>query len=519
MAAVLYASFAALCMGCAAWLAERALRHQGVATRWVWLASLALSTALVGWGLSPVTPAAPAEAAPTHEQASQQAEPTLPAAIRHVQAQVRQGVAHEARRLEAAAPPSSLPRAGAALSLGLLAALAFNGWALKRRMRGWQHGTLLGTPVRVAPDAGPAVVGLLRPRIVVPQWLLHAPTAQQRIVLAHEQAHLDGRDPQWLAFALLVLVAMPWNLPLWWQVRRLRRAMEVDCDARVLSGGHAPRAYGEVLLAVGQRQSTRLGFAMSAPPSFLEQRITLMLKRHPSSGPGRTAGLLVAGLSLAMAAAAAQLGSPGTAVNLPADVLGALDGDYQTAEQEILHVSHEGPRLFAQSTGRPRVEWKAYSDTELAAINGRQRATVQRDGHGRVNGLVLHLHGTDLAARRIPEAEARRIADGIAARIRQQVASPGTEAAVQRFAAQIQATPARLDGLNALMAAGVREQNEQMRPVFARLGAVKSVEFAGVSQTGYDKYLMQCEHGSVLWDILLDADGTISRVNFTFPSL
>ncbi|UUZ52386.1 hypothetical protein LP419_22985 [Massilia sp. H-1] len=46
---------------------------------------------------------------------------------------------------------------------------------------------------------------------------------------------MAARDPQLLGLALLVLVAMPWNLPMWWQLRRLRHAIEVDCDARVLA--------------------------------------------------------------------------------------------------------------------------------------------------------------------------------------------------------------------------------------------------------------------------------------------
>jgi len=74
---------------------------------------------------------------------------------------------------------------------------------------------------------------------------------------------------------------MPWNLPLWWQLRRLRRAIEVDCDARVLNAGHDVNRYGETLLEVGQRHSAFLGSvaAMSESKSFLEQRIRIMLSK------------------------------------------------------------------------------------------------------------------------------------------------------------------------------------------------------------------------------------------------
>jgi bla regulator protein blaR1 len=65
--------------------------------------------------------------------------------------------------------------------------------------------------------------------------------------------HIAARDPWLLLLALAIVVAAPWNLPLWWELRRLRFAIEVDCDARVVSRGADVRTYGEVLLAVGQQ--------------------------------------------------------------------------------------------------------------------------------------------------------------------------------------------------------------------------------------------------------------------------
>ena len=94
----------------------------------------------------------------------------------------------------------------------------------------------------VTDDVGPAVVGLLRPRIVVPRWVTMALPSHQAAVIAHEQSHLDARDPQLFTLALALLVFMPWNLPLWWQLRRLRYAIEIDCDARVLEGRDGPHA-------------------------------------------------------------------------------------------------------------------------------------------------------------------------------------------------------------------------------------------------------------------------------------
>jgi len=142
------------------------------------------------------------------------------------------------------------------------------------------------------------------------------------MVIAHELSHVEAGDQKLLAAALLVLLCMPWNVPLWWQLRRLRRAIEVDCDARVLKEGHSAADYGEVLLEVGQRQSVLIGAvaAMSEAVSFLEQRIRIM-----TSAPvrrRRMSATTLGALSLGIVAVAVQVAPP-NAVSTPQQVIGA----------------------------------------------------------------------------------------------------------------------------------------------------------------------------------------------------
>jgi len=113
-----------------------------------------------------------------------------------------------------------------------------------------------------------------------------------------------------LAIAILLIVAMPWNLPLWWQLRRLRFAIEMDCDARVLKGGHDVSRYGEALIMVGERQSSRIAVvaAMSESKSFLEQRIRKMLWKQKKFA--WVSGAALAGLGLVLAASAAEVSPP-----------------------------------------------------------------------------------------------------------------------------------------------------------------------------------------------------------------
>jgi len=110
--------------------------------------------------------------------------------------------------------------------------------------------------------------------------------------------------------ALALLVAMPWNLPLSWQLRRLRFAIEVDCDARVLRQGHDISQYGETLIAVGARRGRPLALvpAMAGSPSSLEQRIRTMVRKETRFGWAFAAGLT--GIALALAASAAEVSPP-----------------------------------------------------------------------------------------------------------------------------------------------------------------------------------------------------------------
>ena len=57
-----------------------------------------------------------------------------------------------------------------------------------------------------------------------------------------------------IAAAAWAVALFPWNPALWLIVKRLRLAIEIDCDARVLAGRRSDvRDYGMLLLTVGSR--------------------------------------------------------------------------------------------------------------------------------------------------------------------------------------------------------------------------------------------------------------------------
>lgn len=135
-----------------------------------------------------------------------------------------------------------------------------------------------GVPIVVTDSLGPAAVGFWRTRVVVPRWVLAMPGAQRKYILQHENEHLRAHDTHLLFVTSLALILTPWNVALWWQLRRLSLAVEVDCDNRVVAALGNPSLYGNLLFAVAQASShgPRLQPGLLGK-GMLERRLTALL--------------------------------------------------------------------------------------------------------------------------------------------------------------------------------------------------------------------------------------------------
>jgi beta-lactamase regulating signal transducer with metallopeptidase domain/ankyrin repeat protein len=297
-------TFAISCLlGIAALAVERACRLQRWPSRWIWTAVLAAPFLLPFTARVADQPVALVE--------SPAAATVSPAARESVAAPSPQP-AYLIDRLvpsqQVAALLGVLWICGSAL---LAAGLTIAWLRMRRRAASWTRRTLDGTSVLVSADVGPAVIGFWRLQIVVPQWLLSADQQVRRLALAHESQHVQARDPLLLFAATMAVVLMPWNLPLWWQWRRLRFAIEVDCDTRVLTSGRiANFEYAEALLNVAERSSDvpLAAAAMCESASTLEKRIHLFLLDRTTWQRAVAFVLLVGGIGVA--AAAAQIDAP-----------------------------------------------------------------------------------------------------------------------------------------------------------------------------------------------------------------
>jgi hypothetical protein len=161
--------------------------------------------------------------------------------------------------------------------------LAGTGRSLRRRCRKGRWTRVDGVLTLVTKNTGPAVAGFRGGVILLPRWVMEMEDRERRLVVAHEEEHRRAGDSRLLAMSLAALALVPWNAPLWWQVRRLRHAIELDCDARVLSRGGDARSYGALLIEIGRRASGHAVAiaAFSESSTFLERRIRAMVNRKP----------------------------------------------------------------------------------------------------------------------------------------------------------------------------------------------------------------------------------------------
>jgi bla regulator protein blaR1 len=523
LAWMLYAIMVSALLSIGALLAERAARLKRAGTRWIWITAIVASLALPTV-ISSVSVELPNIMTPAVKQKV--------VALRQVTTQALSPVTWISG---SAAEPSGwrtfdgwLKSSWRAASAAMLLALIAAGVHLFLRKRRWRTSTVAGAQVYVTEGVGPAVVGLLRPRIVVPKWVTLALPRLQSAVIAHEQSHLDARDPQLLTLGLALLVFMPWNLPLWWQLRRLRCAIEVDCDARVLKGGLDPTHYGETLISVGERQSAYIGAvaAMSESKSFLEERIRIMISKPVRWRRAAIAGL--AGVSIALTALAAQVSPPNTstlesteaaggakqpgervAIKLPAATLDRYVGTYRLNDNMFVDVRRSGEALMARVTGQPDFEIYAESEDHFFWKVVDAQIVFANDGSGAAPAATLHQAGQDFPLPRVDATLSTAAQSNIDAHIQSQAPLPGTEAALRRTIDSMISGKINYDEMEPALAETTRKQESSVAALMKQMGPIKSITFTGVGQMGWDGFDVQHANGKLQYRIVLAPNGKI----------
>lgn len=274
--------------------------------------------------------------------------------------------------------PSLVQKSVAALwllgSLTVLGVFGVSYVRIRRRVARWPLRNIGTVLARIAPRAGPAVVGLAPPEIIIPAWLLERSAEEQQLVVTHEQEHVRAGDPWLLIGACAALVLFPWNPALWFAFARLQLAVELDCDRRVLRRGVPAAKYGSLLIEISSLRVT-LPSAMPAfshNSSYLERRLMAMTSRVSRfARPRRIAG---AGVALVALIAACESRLPTSADIEKADGAAAIK---QVAEAGLV-----------KSDVVYTIDGKPVTAAEAKAISAEELAGVQVEKAKAYQGLV-----------------------------------------------------------------------------------------------------------------------------------
>ncbi|HEV8416657.1 MAG TPA: M56 family metallopeptidase [Bryobacteraceae bacterium] len=206
----------------------------------------------------------------------------------------------------------------------------------------------------------PMTWGVLRPVILVPEYVEDWSAEQRDMVIRHERAHIERRDWLWQGFAQ-VMTAVFWFHPLvWLALVQIRKEAEHAADDATLATGVQAPDYADRLLAVARQlsgPSTIAGVAMVRRPA-LTSRIAAILdtaRTRSSAGSGARIGVVLAALALMIPLSAFQnrpiyhAGEDGVT---PPSVAHKVDPSYTEEAKEAKIQGTVGLSLVVNSQGR-----------------------------------------------------------------------------------------------------------------------------------------------------------------------
>ena len=110
------------------------------------------------------------------------------------------------------------------------------------------------------------------------------------------------------------------------------------------------------------------------------------------------------------------------------------------------------------------------------------------------------------------DAESKRLVDAasaVARRIKDQTATPGSEAMVRSTISQLRAGTPDYDHMSPGMANLTRQQLPTLQARVVGMGALQSATFTGVAPNGADIYQLKFDNGSLEFRIGVGADGKV----------
>lgn len=398
-------------------------------------------------------------------------------------------------------------------------------------------------PVKASPTSvEPGIVGVLRPVLVIPEGLAERLSEKElRAVLAHELCHVRRRDNLTAAVHMAV-EAIFWFFPVvWWVGARLILERERACDESVLAGGNDPGTYAESILKVCKFYlHSPLACMAGASGGDLKKRVEAIMNPRKlfRLGPLQRGVLaltasaaLVVPLALGIFSVQTASAAAGNGTNPSQQTIDArryeqarprttapynptdfdkFVGYYELSPTTFFHITRNGSHYMTQLTGQPALEVYPDSAGEFFSKIVPAQITFEQSADGAVTGLLLHQGGLLHPAKRVDAAVAERAQAALAARIRSDTPSPGTEAAVRHQIAAMVKGEADYSAMTPALATAARQQAGLVSQMFTKLGAFDSLAFKGVSPQGLDVYDATFARGHLDFIIApLDAGGKI----------
>jgi beta-lactamase regulating signal transducer with metallopeptidase domain len=151
--------------------------------------------------------------------------------------------------------------------------------------------TGLEVDVRTTTELGaPAVAGVVKPVILVPDTSASWPDARRYVVLLHELAHVRQKDLPSQLVAQLACAAHWYNPLVWLAARRLRVERELAADDAVVAAGARASTYASDLLSIAHGLGAGTfraphGALGMAEPSLLATRVNAIVAADRSRLP------------------------------------------------------------------------------------------------------------------------------------------------------------------------------------------------------------------------------------------
>jgi CubicO group peptidase (beta-lactamase class C family) len=210
-----------------------------------------------------------------------------------------------------------------------------------------------------------------------------------------------------------------------------------------------------------------------------------------------------------------KLASERKEIALDPNLLSRYVGAYRLTQGPALLITLENNQLFEKLGNQPAFPIYAESETGFFLKVVDAQIEFPKEA-GKASQLTLHQNGRAITAKRMDNAEARKVLDADAAfakRFKDQTAAPGSEAALRRWIEEVRTGKPSVDLMSANLVETTRQQLPQLQSMLKELGNMQSLAFTGVGPGGADIYQVNFENGSLEYRILLGEDGKIEGAN------